>query len=228
MMTTLRSARDADISGSEMTFNHLRDVFLAAKTDDRFGELPFLEEQERGNTTDGIPFRDGGVFVNIQLRNRRAAVELRRERVHGRREPATRTAPLCPEVHEHNAALLLIIEVAVSERLDLLGCHSFVSYLYPQGPAAAFALRATVAMKAGHYALRARRRQRTALPMRPTKNPGASHSSGRAATAAGCQTRRVPGESPPAAPLACSPQNETRCLCTFPGPHLLPCRSSRP
>src|SRR5688572_16781949 len=124
MMTTLRSARDADISGSEMALDHLRDVFLAAETDDRFSELAFLEEQERGNTTDGIPLGDRGVLVDIQLRNRRATVELRRERVHGRGETATRTAPLRPEVHEHDAALLLIIEVAVSERLDLLGCHS--------------------------------------------------------------------------------------------------------
>src|SRR4030095_12379636 len=82
-----------------------------------------------------------------------------------------------------------------------------VSYLYPQAPA-----------RAGHYALRARRRQRIALVTRPTNNPGASHPSGRAATAAGCQTRRVRGESPPTAPLACTPQIEIRYLCTFPGP----------
>src|SRR5512145_3127550 len=123
MMTTLRSAR-ALISGSEMAFDHLGDVFLAAQTDDRLRQLAFLEEQQRRNTADGIPLGDGGVFVHVQLRNGRTSVELRRERIYGRGQPATRTAPLRPEVHEHDTALLLIIEVAVSERLDLFGCHS--------------------------------------------------------------------------------------------------------
>src|SRR6185503_20215982 len=123
MMTTLRSARAA-MSGSEVTLDQLGDVFLAAQTDDRLGELAFLEEQQRGNTTDGIPLRDRGILVHVQLRNRRTSVELCCERVYGRAQPTTRTTPLRPEVHEHNAALLLIIEVAVSERLDLFGCHA--------------------------------------------------------------------------------------------------------
>src|SRR5215208_3261502 len=123
MMTTLRSAGD-DISVSEMALDHLRNIFLAAQTDDRLGELAFLEQQQRRNTADGIPLGDRGVLVNVQLPNRRASIELRRERVYGRGQPPTRTAPLRPEVHEHDAALLLIIEVAVSERLDLFGCHS--------------------------------------------------------------------------------------------------------
>src|SRR5688572_11004366 len=131
MMTTLRSARAA-MSGSEVAFDHLRDVFLAAQTDDRFGELAFLEEQQRGDTADGIPLGDRRVLVHVQLGHGRTSVELRRERVYRRREPATGTAPLRPEVHEHDAALLLIIEVAVSERLDLFGCHSLISYLCPQ------------------------------------------------------------------------------------------------
>src|SRR4029079_3085999 len=120
------------VLSSEMTFDHLGDVFLATQTADRLGELAFLEEQQRGNTADRIPFGNRGVLVHVQLRNRRTSVELRRERVNSRGQPAPRTAPLRPEVHEHDAALLLIIEVAVSERLDFFGCHSLSPASVPE------------------------------------------------------------------------------------------------
>ena len=42
-----------------MAFDHLRDVFLAAQADDRLGQLAVLEEQQRRDTADGIPARDG-------------------------------------------------------------------------------------------------------------------------------------------------------------------------
>src|SRR4030095_7216152 len=45
MITTLRSATSA----SEMPLDQLRDVVLAAQTDDRLGELALLEQQQRGN-----------------------------------------------------------------------------------------------------------------------------------------------------------------------------------
>ena len=82
----------------------LRDVFLAAQSDDGLGQLAFLEEQQRRNTANGIPLRDGGILVHVQLRNRRAAVELRGQRIDGRGQPPAGTAPLRPEVHEHDSA----------------------------------------------------------------------------------------------------------------------------
>src|SRR5678816_276380 len=203
MMTTLRSARAA-MSGSEVTLDQLGDVFLAAQTDDRLGELAFLEEQQRGNTADGIPLRDRGVLVHVQLPNRRTSVELRRERVYGRTQPTTRTTPLRPEVHEHDAALLLIIEVAVSERLDLFGCHSLSPASIPKPP---------------RLVLRGCGRQRTAVPTRPTKNPDASHPFGCVARGAGCQTQPTLVESHQGAPAGCTRRIETRCPGTFPDPH---------
>src|SRR5262245_24172965 len=124
MMTTLRSAT----LRSEMAFDHLRDVFLRAKTDDRLGELAFLEEQQRGNAAHGEALGDIRVLVHVELRNGGATIEVRRERVDRRRESPARATPLGPEVYEHEAVLGLIIEVAVSERLDLFGCHSLISY----------------------------------------------------------------------------------------------------
>ena len=64
---------------------------------------PFLEEQQRRNAADGEASGHVRVLVDVQLGNRRAAVEFRGERVDGRRQTPARTAPLRPEIDQHDA-----------------------------------------------------------------------------------------------------------------------------
>src|SRR5687768_7877259 len=83
--TTLRSATSVP---SEVPFDHPRDVVLRRQPDNRIRKLPFLEQEQRGNAADGVTARHVGVLVHIELGDRRAAIELRRERVHRGCHPA--------------------------------------------------------------------------------------------------------------------------------------------
>src|SRR5215510_6425866 len=125
-ITTLRSATLRSALGhaaSDVPIDQLRDVVLAAQADDRLGELALLEEQQRRNAAHSESAWDFRVLVDIQLRDRQAPVVLRGERVHRGRKTTTGAAPFCPEVDEDQALLGLLVEVAVSERLHLVGCH---------------------------------------------------------------------------------------------------------
>jgi hypothetical protein len=106
-----------------VTFDHLRDVFLRSEPNDRFGKLSLFEEQQRGNAANGESSGNVRVLVHVQLGHRCAAVEFRRECVDGRRQAPARTAPLRPEVHQHDPLAGLIVEIVVGERLHFFGCH---------------------------------------------------------------------------------------------------------
>ena len=68
-----------------MAFDHLRDVFFRSQADNGFGQLSFLEEQQRGNAAHGISPGHIRVLVDVQLGNGRTPVELRRQCVNRRR-----------------------------------------------------------------------------------------------------------------------------------------------
>src|SRR5689334_21256655 len=77
MMTTFRSAtlRSAlNCVRFEMPLDQLGDVVLRTQPDDRLRELAFLEDQQRRDPAHRIATWDVRVLVDVQLRDRCAAV----------------------------------------------------------------------------------------------------------------------------------------------------------
>src|SRR5258706_15863180 len=125
MMTTLRSA--ILLNRIKLLVELLCDFFLRRQTDDLIGEFSVLEDQHRRDSADHKAARDIRVFVDVHLGHCSPAVVLGREGVNGRPQPPAGSAPFRPEVDEHDAGLHFLVEVAVGECLNLVGCHVSVS-----------------------------------------------------------------------------------------------------
>jgi len=99
---------------------------LVGQTDNLFDHLSALEQEERRNAADTELERGIGVLVDVQLTDHHPAVIVAGELFHGGSEAATRTAPFRPEINEYGFfAVDRLIEVAVRDRLNLVGCHRF-------------------------------------------------------------------------------------------------------
>jgi len=99
---------------------------LVGQTNDLFDHLPPLEQQERRNAADAELERRVGVLVDVHLSDDDLAVIVAGELVNGGSEAAARTAPFRPEINEYGLfAVDCLIEVAVRDRLNLVGCHRF-------------------------------------------------------------------------------------------------------
>src|SRR4029453_2627815 len=97
-MVTLRS----DTSVSQVTFDHLCDVFLRSQAHDGFCQLSFLEKEQSWDTANGVSSGHIRVLVYVQFGHCRPAIEFRREGVNRRCEPPAGAAPLGPEVNQHD------------------------------------------------------------------------------------------------------------------------------
>ena len=71
---------------------------------------PALEQQQRRNAADAEPAGRVGILVHVELAYGEASVEVGGHRIHGRRKPAARAAPLRPEIDENRAIDLITVE----------------------------------------------------------------------------------------------------------------------
>ena len=71
-----------------------REIVLAGQPDDRFLEVAVLEQQQRRNAADHERARRHRVLVDVDLRDRHAAVVVLGQLIDGRRKAPARRAPL--------------------------------------------------------------------------------------------------------------------------------------
>lgn len=101
----------------------LQRVFIG-ETDHLLDDLAAFEQQQRRNAAHAEPVRRRRVFVHVHLRHDQTAVVVGRQLVDRGRQPAARAAPFRPEINENDlAAVDRLFEVAVGQRLYLVGCH---------------------------------------------------------------------------------------------------------
>jgi hypothetical protein len=102
---------------------------LVGQADDLFDHLAALEQKQRRNAPDAELERCIRILVDVQLADDELSVVVPRKLLDGGRQAAARPAPLRPEINEDGrAAGDRLVEVAVGERLNLVGCHQFPLY----------------------------------------------------------------------------------------------------
>src|SRR5262245_24116068 len=106
-----------------MLFDESRQLVLRRESDYRFGELPILEQEQRRDSANHEPSRRIRMVVHVHLGDCRPSIELACELLDDGCDAAARTAPFRPEVHQDHPGLDLVVEVSVSQRLQLVGCH---------------------------------------------------------------------------------------------------------
>jgi len=102
---------------------------LVGQADHLFDHLTALEQKQRRNAPDAELEGRVRILVDVQLADDELAIVVPRELLDGGRQPAAGPAPFRPEINEDGlAAGDRLVEVAVGERLNLVGCHQFPLY----------------------------------------------------------------------------------------------------